>query len=217
MPEAVEHFVFDAFGTLFDVHSAARAHAALIGSQWPRVSDIWRAKQLEYSFIHAGIGSHIPFAEATRQGLAYALGVCGLDPALVSIAEDYARLEAYPEVGQVLAALKGRGARLAILSNGDPETLASLVAHAKLSQLLDAVISVSAAGTFKPNPRVYDLACQRFGQEPGAITFISSNRWDIAGSKAFGFRPVWINRSGARDEYPHLPPERVVSDLTKLL
>lgn len=218
MPDARTHFVFDAYGTLFDVHTPARALAPLIGEGWERLSAIWRYKQLEYTWIHAGLGRHMPFREATRQGLVYALKFCGHDEALApTILEGYARLETFPDVVPALQALKARGARLAILSNGDPDMLDDLVNNASLGDVFDAVISVEAAGTFKPAPQVYALCTDYFSVAPSAITFMSSNRWDIAGATAFGFETIWINRFGSPDEYPDLPPRRVLATLDPLL
>ena len=219
MPQPGDIYVFDAFGTLFDVHSAARRHAARIGEAWPRVSEIWRGKQLEYSWIYAGLGAHMRFEDATREALQYALTVCKLDPALASqILPSYRALDTFEEVASVLSALKAaNGARLAILSNGDPDVLSDLIDHAKLNGLFEAVISVATAGTFKPNARVYAQACNAFDAEPSEITFLSSNRWDIAGASAFGFVPVWVNRAGLPDEYIDLPPQRTIRDLRALL
>jgi 2-haloacid dehalogenase len=117
----------------------------------------------------------------------------------------------------VLAALKARGDRLVILSNGDADMLNDAVRGAKLEGLFDAVISVVSAGIFKPSPKVYQLIIGRFGGNPVEVAFLSSNRWDIAGAKAFGFRCVWVNRTGAPDEYPDLPPDRIVRDLRALV
>lgn len=218
MPDAGDIFVFDAFGTLFDVHSAARKHAPRIGEAWPRLSEIWRTKQLEYSWIHAGLGTHMRFEEATRQALLFALETCGLRTELAAeILPSYRALEVFAEVPEVLSTLKSRGARLAILSNGDPDVLADLVENAKLDGTFDAVISVATAGTFKPNLRVYAQACDAFDAEPTEITFSSSNRWDIAGASAFGFSPVWVNRTGAPDEYLDMPADRTVRDLRALI
>lgn len=218
MPEAGDIIVFDAFGTLFDVHSAARKHAQALGEAWPRVSEVWRTKQLEYSWIHAALGAHIPFEEATRQGLQYALNVSGFSADLVpQILVSYRALAPFPEVAEVLQTLKARGAKLAILSNGDPDVLADLTGNAGLDGIFDAVISVATAGTFKPNARVYAQACDAFDALPEDITFLSSNRWDIAGASAFGFTPIWVNRARAPDEYPHLPAHKIISDLRGLI
>jgi 2-haloacid dehalogenase len=126
-------------------------------------------------------------------------------------------MAAYPEVREVLAALKTRGDKLAILSNGDPDMLDDAVKAAKLDGLFDVALSVSAAVTFKPQMKVYQLVLDRFGGKPADVSFQSSNRWDIAAAKAFGFRCVWVNRTGAPDEYPELSPDRVVKDLRALL
>lgn len=218
MPGPDKLFAFDAFGTLFDVHSAARAHAAALGEVWPRLSEIWRGKQLEYSWIRAGLGSHIRFEEVTRQGLDYALTVLGLPLKLADdILPAYRRLDAFPEVPDVLAKLKANGARLAVLSNGDADVLSDLIGHAQLDGLFDAVISVATAGTFKPNARVYAQLCDAFDAEAEDIAFLSSNRWDIAGASSFGLSPIWVNRTGQPDEYLDLPPQRVIADLKGLL
>lgn len=218
MPENGDIFVFDAFGTLFDVHSAARRFAPRLEESWPRLSELWRTKQLEYSWIHAALGTHVRFEEATRQALLYALHVCGLDSGLAAeLLPAYRRLEAFGEVPEVLGALQARGARLAILSNGDADVLSELVEHAGLDGRFHAVISVATAGTFKPNARVYAQACDAFDADAAEITFVSSNRWDIAGACAFGFTPVWVNRAQLPDEYVGLDPDRVISDLRGLI
>ena len=217
MAKASRYYVFDAFGTLFDVHSAVREHGAALGPVSSRLSDIWRAKQLEYTWINAGLNRHIPFREATRQGLLYALAVCELDPAIAPrLLAAYQRLQAYGEVPGVLHRLKADGAKLAILSNGDTDMLDDIVNNAGLTGVFDAVISAGVAGTFKPVPKVYALATEAFGVAAADITFLSSNRWDIAGAKAFGFKCIWVNRSGAPDEYPDLSADAVVANLSPL-
>jgi 2-haloacid dehalogenase len=212
-----EHFVFDAFGTLFDVHSVAREHAALLGPNWPRLSEIWRNKQLEYTWIYAGLNEHYPFRDITRLSLHYALRMTGLDEAIAPrLLESYQRLAAFPEVESVLRALKARGAKLAILSNGDTDMLDDLVEGANLDGVFDALISTRVAGTFKPVPKVYALATEVFNVKPDAITFVSSNRWDIAGAASFGFQTIWVNRAGNPDEYPQFPASKTMADLTAL-
>jgi 2-haloacid dehalogenase len=213
-------YVFDAFGTLFDVHSAARENAAALGDKAAHVSEIWRAKQLEYTWIYARVDRSrgfvmSPFREVTRLSLHYALAVCGIEASLASqLLESYQRLAPFAEVPATLRRLKASGAKLAILSNADTDMLEDLVANASLDGVFDYLISARAAGTFKPSPPVYALATEVYKSEPAAITFISSNRWDIAGAKAFGFETIWVNRSSAPDEYPDLPVDQIISDLS---
>ena len=214
------HFVFDAYGTLFDLHAAAERYQAQIGPEWQQLSRTWRSKHLEYTWVHSLSGQSATFWQLAEQSLDFAIAATGL-----SLSADvrhkllaaYRTMAAYPEVAEVLAGLKRGGARLAILSNGDPDMLADAVRAAGLESLLDDMISVSAAGIFKPAPAVYRLATDRFGCAAGEISFQSSNRWDIAGAKAFGFHAVWVNRAAAPDEYPGLPPDRIVGDLRGLL
>jgi 2-haloacid dehalogenase len=131
--------------------------------------------------------------------------------------EAYRIMDPYPEVRDVLTALKARDDRLVILSNGDADMLTDAVRGARLEGMFEAVISVVSAGIFKPSPKVYQLITGRFGGAPAEVSFQSSNRWDIAGAKAFGLRCVWVNRLGAPDEYPDLRPDRTVRDLRALL
>jgi 2-haloacid dehalogenase len=213
-------YVFDAYGTLFDVHAAAEREKAAIGPAWQDLSRTWRTKHIEYSWHHAFTGKPATFWQLAERSLDYAIAATG-----GSVSADvrnrllasYRTMAAYPEVREVLAALKTRGDKLAILSNGDPDMLDDAVAAAKLGGLFDAVLSVSAAATFKPRMKVYQLVLDRFGGKPADVSFQSSNRWDIAAAKAFGFRCVWVNRTGAPDEYPELSPDRVVKDPRALL
>ena len=219
-PSAATHYVFDAYGTLFDVHAAALRHKEAIGPAWQQLSQLWRAKHLEYTWVHAMSRRPATFWDLAQRSLDHALASIGISIAGAvrqGLLSAYRTMEAYPEVASVLSALKARGARVAILSNGDPDMLEDAVRAANLAQSVEAVLSVSAAGTFKPAPEVYRLATGRFGCTAPDISFQSSNRWDIAGAKAFGFRCVWINRTGAPDEYPELAPDRVMGDLTALL
>ena len=214
------HYVFDAYGTLFNLHAAAERHRQAIGPNWQQLSQTWRTKHLEYTWVHSLSGQPATFWDLAQRSLDYAIvsvGVAVSAEIRGKLLAAYRTMDAYPEVAEVLAALKARGARLAILSNGDPDMLDDAVRAAKLEGLLDVVLSVASVGIFKPAPAVYRLATERFGCTPGDISFQSSNRWDIAGAKAFGFRTVWINRTAAPDEYPGLPPDRVVRDLRGLL
>jgi 2-haloacid dehalogenase len=211
-------FVFDAYGTLFDVHSAVGRHAATVGPEAARLSEIWRTKQLEYSWVLSLMGRYEPFWVLTERALDYALARCptanpAVKPALL---DAYLTLACYPEVAGALDRIRRQGFRTGILSNGDPAMLASAVASAGLGDRLDHLLSVDAVGVFKASPRVYDLVPKAFGTSADGIVFVSSNRWDVAGAAAFGFRPVWINRGGLPDEYRDLPPVAVIGDLNGL-
>jgi 2-haloacid dehalogenase len=214
----IRHFVFDAYGTLLDVHSPVARLAGRIGPEADRLSQVWRQKQLEYTWVRAAAGRHGTFRQMTEQGLDYAIAVTGGGAASLrgELLAAYEALTAYPEVAGVLAALKARGTRLAVLSNGDPDMLETALRAAGILDAFDAVLSVAEAGLFKPSPAVYALATRHFGVEPGDIAFQSSNRWDIAGAKAFGFHTHWINRAGLPDEYPDLPADRTLPSLSPL-
>src|SRR5262249_25524058 len=201
-------------------HAAAERYKEAIGPAWQQLSQVWRTKHLEYAWVCSLSGRPATFWDLAQKSLDHAITAMGISLAAgvrQGLLAAYRSMDAYPEVAVVIAALKARGARVAILSNGDPDMLEDAVRAAKLAAHLDAVLSVSAAGIFKPAPEVYRLATERFGCSPQQISFQSSNRWDIAGAKAFGLRCVWINRTGAPDEYPDLPPDRVLGDLTGLL
>jgi len=219
IPPAAKGVIFDAYGTLFDVHSAVARHAAKVGPDAARLSEIWRAKQLEYSWVLSLAGHYEPFWRLTEKALDHALARCpGVDRAVRPLLLDaYRGLDAYEDVRSTLEALRARGLRTGILSNGDPGMLDAAVASAGLGPLLDHVLSVDAAGVFKTSPRTYELVTEALSVTAAEIVFVSSNRWDIAGAAAFGFAPVWVDRLGLPDEYAELPPRAVVSALDGLL
>jgi 2-haloacid dehalogenase len=211
-------YVFDAYGTLFDVHAAVRRHAAAIGPEGQLLSEIWRAKQLEYSWVRTLMGSYRDFWQLTEQALDFAFAkVPSADRSLrQTLLDAYWRLDCYPEVPAVLKALKADGARLAILSNGSPAMLAAAVKSAGLDLVLDHVYSVDEIRRFKTDPAVYDMVTTSLRLYPSAVSFQSSNRWDVAGAAKFGFRTVWINRTGQPDEYLDHPPAVILPSLEGL-
>ena len=211
-------YVFDAYGTLFDVHSAVARHRDDIGPQAQRLSDLWRTKQLEYAFVRSLMGAHRDFAQLTADALDTAAALCGgLQPQTrAALLEAYTRLDAYADVAPALQRLRASGAKTAILSNGTPSMLERAVASAGLEQLLDAVLSVESAGIFKTAPQVYALVEKAFGVPPTEVSFQSSNRWDVAGAVRFGFRAVWVNRTGQPDEYGELRPALTLPGLHAL-
>jgi 2-haloacid dehalogenase len=211
--------LFDAYGTLFDVHAAVQRHAAAVGPDAGRLSEVWRNKQLEYSWVLGLAGRYRSFWDLTEAALDHALALHPrVDRALRErLLDAYRDLDAYPEVAGVLERLRARGLRTAIFSNGDPAMLTRAVASAGLAAHLDAVLSVEAAGVFKTAPAAYARALEQAGLGRDRALFCSSNRWDIAGAAAFGLRCAWINRRGLPDEYADLPPAAVLADLEGLL
>lgn len=211
-------YVFDAYGTLFDVHAAVRGHAAEIGEHAQRMSEIWRAKQLEYSWTRSLMGAHRGFRKLTEESLDYAAALFGgISPETrAALLDSYHHLEAYPDVAPAMERLRAKGAKLAILSNGTPSMLADAATAAGVAPLLDAVLSVEKVRAYKTDPKVYKLATEHFGASPGDITFVSGNRWDLAGGIRFGFKGVWLNRNGLPDEYHDLAPQRVIATLADL-
>jgi 2-haloacid dehalogenase len=211
-------YVFDAYGTLFDLDSPVERMRTQIGAESDRISQIWREKVLEYTWVHGLAGKHIAFRKLLRQSLDFAMTVCHVPSADLrdALLAGYDDLSAFPEVKETLRSLRRQNCRIAILSNGDPDMLDKVVRSNGLQDLFDALLSVAEVGVFKPSSRVYRLALTRFGATREQITFVSSNRWDVAGAQAFGLKPVWVNRSGRPDEYPDMPPAAVIQDLTKL-
>ncbi|MCO5156879.1 MAG: haloacid dehalogenase type II [Aquamicrobium sp.] len=216
---AYSAYVFDAYGTLFDVHAAVRRHAGAVGPDGQLLSEIWRAKQLEYSWTRTLMGSYRDFWQLTEEALDYAFRkVPTADPAQrQNLLDAYWQLDCYPEVPAVLKALKAAGGRIAILSNGSPAMLESAVRSAALDLVVDEIFSVDAVRRFKTDPQVYDLVTTAWRLYPQAVSFQSSNRWDIAGAQKFGFRTVWINRSSQPDEYRDHEPELILPSLEGML
>jgi 2-haloacid dehalogenase len=212
-------YVFDAYGTLFDVHAAVRRHQDRVGPQAAFVSDLWRAKQLEYSWMLSLMKRYRDFWSLTEEALDYALSrMPPIDKTVrADLLDAYWTCDAYREVPQVLKELKARGAKIAILSNGSPKMLAAAVKSAGIGDVLDDVISVDEVKVYKPDPRVYDMVTTHFRLFPDAVSFQSSNRWDAAGAGAFGFRSVWVNRTGLPEEYNDIRPAAVLPNLEGLL
>jgi 2-haloacid dehalogenase len=218
----IDAAVFDAYGTLFDVASSAQRHAARLGPDWKSFAELWRRKQLEYSWLRSMMGAHTDFWHVTGESLDYALASFKRqDPALrTALMASYLALDAYPDVRPTLARLRAAGKRTATLSNGAPSMLIAAIGSARLAELLEPPISVEAVRVFKPDARVYQLAVDRLGIEKTRILFVSANGWDAAAAAQFGFRTAWINRLGApRDLLPGAPDVVIagVGDVPALL
>jgi 2-haloacid dehalogenase len=222
MLAGIRAVVFDAYGTLFDVASAAGAERAALGERWQPLAELWRSKQLQYTWLRSLMGRHADFAAVTADALDFALERLAIaDPALRRrLLELYERLDAYPEARDALTRLRAAGLRLAVLSNGQPRMLAVATRSAGLGDLLDAVLSVEAVGVYKPHRSVYQLALDRLGLAPDAILFVSANGWDAHGASAFGLKVAWCNRSGEpRERLPGSPDVevRALDELPALL
>jgi 2-haloacid dehalogenase len=216
MPTRV--FVFDAYGTLFDVHAAIARHRDAAGPEADRFSEIWRTKQLEYAWLLSAAGHYVDFWTLTERALDYAFARCPtVDRALrARLLDAYFKLDAFPDARQALAVLRAGGVKTAILSNGSPPMLEAAVTAAGIGADLDAVLSVDAIRLYKPQPAVYAMVTDRFGGARADVAFVSSNRWDVMGATAFGFRSVWVNRANMPDEYAEFAPVKVVRDLASL-
>jgi 2-haloacid dehalogenase len=212
-------YVFDAYGTLFDVHSAVARFRDEIGAHAEQISEMWRVKQLEYTWTRTLMGEYRDFRELTADALDHAAARFGgiSAPLRDKLVSAYERLDAYPDAAATLGALKEGGAQTAILSNGTPDMLDNAVSSAGLAGLIDRMLSVDTVRRFKTAPEAYALVDQAFGAPHELISFQSSNRWDIAGATKFGFRTVWINRAGHPDEYADLPPSTMLRSLDGLL
>lgn len=214
----IKALVFDAYGTLFDVHSVISACDQSFPGHGAALSQAWRAKQLEYTWLGSLMGRYKDFWQVTESALVFgckSLGLSCLPDTRAKLMETYLRLSPFPEVQQALRALSGYS--LAILSNGSPRMLKAAVESAGLKGIFRRTLSVDEAEIYKPSPRVYRLAPQKLRVSTSAIGFISANFWDIAGAKAFGFHTYWVNRSKAPAEELGLVPDETLSSLTDLV
>jgi len=209
---------FDAYGTLFDVNSAARTLRDSLGEKWQPLAELWRSKQLQYTWLRGLGGRHADFWQVTGDALDFALSTLKLEnPELrVRLMDLYRVLDAYPEVPETLKRLKTAGMKLAILSNGTPAMLAAAAANARIADLFDAVLSVEEVGIYKPHPSVYELACERLNVIAEHVCFLSSNGWDAYSAKAFGFHVLWCNRLGQVPERIPETPDGQIPTLAEL-
>jgi 2-haloacid dehalogenase len=214
----IEACVFDAYGTLFDVDSAARSAQNSLGEKWQPLSELWRAKQLQYTWLRGLGGRHADFWQVTGAALDFALSTLQLeDPALrARLMNLYLALDAYQEVPETLKRLKATGMKLAILSNGTPAMLAAAAANAGIASLFDAILSVEEVKVYKPHPSVYELACERLNVAAACVCFLSSNGWDAYSAKAFGFRVLWCNRFGQMPERIPETPDAQIATLAEV-
>ena len=214
----VKACVFDAYGTLFDVASAAARCSDVLGDSAGALAALWREKQLQYTWLRGLQGKHADFWQVTGDGLDFAMESLHITDADLRqrLMDLYLGLDPFPEVAATLRLLKDAGRTTAILSNGTPRMLAAAIGNAHLGELIDATMSVEEVGVYKPHPKVYQHAVDRLGVRAGAICFVSSNAWDAYAASAFGMRTVWCNRYGQRPERLPGNPDAVIGSLTEL-
>lgn len=209
----VDAVLFDAYGTLFNVHAAARRLAGRLGDDAGRLSEAWRLRQLEYTWLRACMERYVPFWQVTGEALDHAMSEVGIDDSVLrdDLLATYRQVEVYPDVVTALQRLRAAGVRTGVFSNADPAMLGDAVHVAGLEPHLDEVISVDEVGTFKPRPEVYAHAKTRVGG--GRVGFVSANGWDVAGATSAGLRAVWVNRIDAPVERLGVDPYGIVASL----
>jgi 2-haloacid dehalogenase len=213
------YYVFDAYGTLFDVHAAVGRHHQAIGPKAPALSALWRSKQLEYTWVRSLSQNYKNFYDLTCEALDVAAAqITPLAPEVrAALLDAYLTLDPYPDVLPTLQALKKAGAHIVVFSNGTEAMLTSAVAAAGLSEVIDQLVSVDHCRIYKTSPLAYAFLCSACGIDADQLSFQSSNRWDIAGARAMGWRCLWVNRTNQPDEYTDLPAARTITRLSAVL
>ena len=214
---ALQAIVFDAYGTLFDVHSVMRRCEQLWPGHGQAISHLWRAKQLEYTWQRSLMQRYANFERITQDALRYACAAHKLPCEtyhVTTLMDEYQRLSTFPDTADTLASLGNL--KLAILSNGTPAMLRAVVGHTGLKDVFSSILSVDALGVYKPDPRVYRLVVDNFRLQPENIGFVSSNCWDACGAKAFGFSTFWINRGDSPADFLGAIPDRIVKSLADI-
>jgi 2-haloacid dehalogenase len=214
----IKTIVFDAYGTLFDVNSAAEKCKGKIGNKWEDFANFWRTTQLEYTWLRSLMKRHKSFWQVTEDSLDKSMKAFAIDASMKSeLLNLYKVLSPYPEVKEVLKKLKAKEYRLAILSNGTPTLLNELVKSNNLENIFDNLFSVEEVGIYKPDSKVYDMPIKKYQIKAEEIAFLSSNTWDVSGGGNYGFNAIWVNRNKNIFDNLDYKPKNEVSDLTQLV
>ena len=209
--------VFDAYGTLFDVNSAAEKSKDKIGNKWENFANFWRTTQLEYTWLRSLMKKHKNFWQITEDSLDKSMETFQIDKSLRNdLLSLYKELSPYPEVKNVLENLKKKSFKLAILSNGTPELLNHLVKSSDLENLFDDIFSVEEVKIYKPDPKVYDIPVNKYKVTKGEITFLSANTWDVSGAGNYGYNSIWVNRNNSVFDKLDYKPKNEVKNLKQL-
>ena len=210
--------VFDAYGTLFDVNSAAEKCKDKIGDQWETFANYWRTTQLEYTWLRSLMKKHKNFWQITEDSLDKSMLTFKIDKSMRNeLLNLYKELSTFPEVKSVLEELKKKSIKLAILSNGTPSLLSNLVKNSNLENLFDDVFSIEEVKIYKPDPKVYDIPINKYKVKKEEITFLSANTWDVSGGGNYGYNAIWVNRSNNVFDKLDYTPKYEVKNLKELL
>ena len=210
--------VFDAYGTLFDVNSAAEKCKDKIGSKWEAFANHWRTTQLEYTWLRSLMNRHKNFWEVTEDSLDKSIRVFGIDKSMKNdLLNLYKILSPYPEVKEVLKNLKKKSFKLAILSNGTPSLLSELIKNSDLNNLFDDLFSVEEVKVYKPDSRVYELPVKKYHVNADEVAFLSANTWDVSGGGNFGYNSIWVNRNKSEFDILDYQPKNEINNLKQLL
>ena len=210
--------VFDAYGTLFDVNSAAEKCKDKIGSKWEAFANHWRTTQLEYTWLRSLMNRHKNFWDVTEDSLDKSIRVFSIDKNMKNdLLNLYKILSPYPEVKEVLESLKKKSFKLAILSNGTPSLLSDLIKNSDLNNLFDDLFSVEEVKVYKPDSRVYELPVKKYNIKASEVTFLSANTWDVSGGGNFGYNSIWVNRSKSEFDILDYQPKNEINNLKQLL
>ena len=214
----IKAIVFDAYGTLFDVNSAAEKCKDKIGDKWENFAKYWRTTQLEYTWLRSLMKRHKDFWHITEESLDKSMKVYKIDDSMKNeLLNLYKILSPYPEVKEVLKSLKAKEYKLAILSNGTPSLLNELVKISDLENIFDDIFSIEEVGTYKPDVKVYDMPVKKYQIKNEEIAFLSANTWDVSGGGNYGYSAIWVNRNSSIFDKLDYEPKNEVNNLTELL
>ena len=216
--ENVKAIIFDAYGTLFDVNSAAEKCKDKIGDKWERFANFWRTTQLEYTWLRSLMDRHKDFWQITEDSLDKSIKVFNIDPSMRNeLLHLYKILSPYKEVPETLKTLKEKKFKLAILSNGTPSLLDELVKSNHLDNLFDDIFSIEQVGVYKPSSRVYDMPIKKYNINKSEVAFLSANTWDVSGGGNYGYQSIWVNRNNTIFDNLDFKPKYQITDLNKLI
>ena len=214
----IKAIIFDAYGTLFDVNSAAEKCKDKIGDKWERFANFWRTTQLEYTWLRSLMGRHKDFWQVTEDSLDKSMKAFDIDPLMKSeLLNLYKVLSPYKEIPETLKALKEKKFKLAILSNGTPSLLDGLVKSNHLDNLFDDIFSIEQVGIYKPSSRVYDMPIKKYNISKSEVAFLSANTWDVSGGGNYGYQSIWVNRNNNFFDNLDFEPIYQITDLNKLI